>query len=135
MSEINKLNKMIDDNFGNYISGFGFELKQQIFKTVNEHDALVAEVERLTQLCLKGVLVEVAERTLVKYAILIRDYEKVEAEVAKAKKLIDRILYAHKEGIIHINRGSNLTSHILAEAAEGLFWEAKKFIEEKNGEG
>jgi glutathione synthase/RimK-type ligase-like ATP-grasp enzyme len=61
--------------------------------------------------------------------------EKAEAEVASAKKLIDRILYARKEGIIRINRGSNFMSHILAEAVEGWFWEAKKFVEEKDGEG
>jgi cysteine sulfinate desulfinase/cysteine desulfurase-like protein len=103
---------------------------EHIVKCVNEHDALVAEVERLKQ-----ELITQFELHLKANERISQAKEKAEAEVVKAKKLIDRILYAHKEGIIRISAGSTLTNIILEEAVEMLFAKAKKFITEKDGEG
>lgn len=70
-------------------------------------------------------------RKYVRYEDFLLYKEKAEAEVAIAKNLIDRILYAHKEGVIVTNRKTNLTSHMLAEAAESLLDEARRFKEKE----
>jgi hypothetical protein len=47
MSEIKKLEEYIISRFGDYFTGLGAEITRMAKEALKEHDALVAEVERL----------------------------------------------------------------------------------------
>lgn len=92
MTELEKLNKFVDDNFGNYYSGLGFELKQQVFKAIEECNYHIEGNKELinANIMLKSMIDMCNDNTVTTYMTYMSD-NKLSCWINRAVELIERI--------------------------------------------